>query len=307
MKTHAPHFLSILALALAACSGPAKPDTTKPTDGTADVKPPAPRSHAFKIGALDAYAVQDGEMSLPNDGSILAIGHAPQESGDLLAAAGLPKDPITLSIQCLAVKVGENVLLFDTGTGGGIPGTGALLASLESAGAGAGLVTDVFVSHAHPDHIGGLVGTDGALAFPRAKVHMSAPEWDAMQANADLAATVEKIKGVVVPFEPGAQILPEVRAVDTRGHTPGHSSYEIGTGSDTVFYLGDLAHHSVISVQRAEWPIQFDGDKPAAQAMREKTLGELAASNKRVFAVHFPFPGIGHVVNRDMTWAWTAE
>ena len=92
----------------------------------------------------------------------------------------------------------------------------------------------------------------------------------------------------------------------TIGHTPGHSSYLIGTGDARIFYLGDVAHHSVISVQQPGWSIQFDGGD-AAKTMREQTLAKLAADNTRVYGVHFPFPGIGHVVAKDGTLVWQAE
>ncbi|MBC7974713.1 MAG: MBL fold metallo-hydrolase, partial [Myxococcales bacterium] len=111
----------------------------------------------------------------------------------------------------------------------------------------------------------------------------------------------------VSAFEPGAQVLPVVKAVATQGHTPGHSSYEIGTEADKVFYTGDLVHHSIISVQRPAWSIQVDGDGPAAEAMRQKTLAKLAADRARMFVVHFPFPGIGQVVANGQGFVWKPE
>ena len=74
-----------------------------------------------------------------------------------------------------------------------------------------------------------------------------------------------------------------------------------------MFYIGDLAHHSVISVQRPAWSIKFDGDRPAAEAMRQQTLAKLAADHTRVFAVHFPFPGVGHVVAEGQGLVWKPE
>jgi glyoxylase-like metal-dependent hydrolase (beta-lactamase superfamily II) len=98
--------------------------------------------------------------------------------------------------------------------------------------------------------------------------------------------------------------LPEVIAVATQDHTPGHSSYDISSNGDHVFYLGDVAYSWVISVQRPAWSIHFDGDHAAAEAMRAKTLAKLAADHMRVYAVHFPFPGIGHIAGQgnDLSW-----
>ena len=292
----------VAVLALAACSSSAtKPP---PAPGSGDDGPG--RAHAFAIGALEAVALDDGELVFPNDGKVLAVGHV-DEAGDVLAAAGLPRDPLRLSIQPLLVKASGRVLLFDTGTGGSIPNTGWVRTSLTRAGVTPADVTDIFISHGHSAHMGGLVTADGALVYPNATIHLSAPEWAAVQAAPEDKALVDAIAAKVAAFEPGAELLPEVRAVATQGHTPGHSSYAIGTGDERLFYLGDLAHHHVVSVQRPAWPIEFDLDRAAAEAMRQQTLSTLAADHTRVYAVHFPFPGVGHIADRDGTLVWQAE
>lgn len=294
-------FLALVALA--ACSS----SSTKP--GPAEPAPPAAddgagKAQSFTIGSLEAVALLEGEFVFPNDGKILGVGHV-EETGALLAASGLSKDEIHLSIQPLLVKAGGKVLLFDTGAGAAAPTTGLLPASLAKAGVAPGDITDVFISHAHGDHVGGLVA-NGALAFPAATIHLSAPEWAAVQADEKAKDLATAIAPKVQTFEPGAQILPEVQAVATIGHTPGHSSYLIGSGDARIFYLGDVAHHSVISVQQPDWTIQFDGGE-AAKAMRKQTLAKLAADHTRVYGVHFPFPGIGQVVDKGGTLVWQAE
>lgn len=291
--------------AVAACSQSSKP-AEAPKGATGEAAG-AGKSHAFQIGALSAFALQDGELAFPNDGKILALDHSPGESSDLLAAAGQERDSIHLSIQPLLVKLDGRVALFDTGSGGAFPNSGWLLRALATTGVAPGGVTDIFISHAHPDHTGGLVDRSGALVFPAATVHLSAPEWAAMQQNAEVKAITAAITPKVVAFEPGAKVIPGVQAVSTTGHTPGHSSYEISSGSEKLFYLGDLAHHSIISVQRPAWSIQFDMDHAAAEATRQKTLAALAADHERVYAVHFPFPGIGRVTAKGDSLAWQPE
>lgn len=266
----------------------------------------AGRAVRLPAGNLEAYALEDGRLEVANDGRLLGAGRSPSEIADVLAAAGLPRDTIHLDIQCLLVKSGDRVILFDAGAGALLPGAGRLAQSLAHANVQSNAVTDVFVSHAHGDHVGGLLVKTGALAFPAATIHMSAPEWAAFQAETDEVSKryVAAIAPKVVPFEPGAQVLPVVKAVDTRGHSAGHSSFEIG---DELFFLGDVAHHSVISVQRPAWSIKVDHDPAAAQAMREQTLPKLAAGHTRVFAPHFPFPGVGRVVVDREGLAWRPD
>ena len=292
----------VVALVLAGCAGPSSPS---PSPSPPTVPQPG-RAERLQIGSLDAYVLEDGHLALPNDGKLLGFGQSPDEIGTLLAAAGLPRDPIRLDIQCLLVKGGDRVVLFDTGMGT-VPGvdTGHLVDSLARANVLPAAVTDIFISHAHGDHVGGIVAA-GALVFPAATIHLSSPEWAALQAARDeestqfVAATAARISA----FEPGAQVLPFVRAVATPGHTPGHSSYEVGTGAETLFVVGDLVHHAVISVQRPTWPIQVDGDHAGAAAIRQQTLARLAAARTRVFAGHFPYPGLGQIVPAGPGHVW---
>ena len=294
--------MKLVALLLAAaCTGSSSPKAPAERSG---------RAERLQIGDLEAYALEDGHIVLPNDGQVLGFGRPPSETAEVLAAAGLPRDEIRLDIQCLLVKAGDRVILFDTGAGEGlVAGAGHLPQSLALVKVAPVAVTDIFISHAHGDHVGGLVTRAGALAFPAATIHMSAPEWAALQANTDddSKRMVAVIAAKVSAFEPGAQVLPVVKAVATPGHTPGHSSYEIGAEADKVFYLGDLAHHSVISVQRPAWSVRFDTDRPAAEAMRQATLAKLAADRARVAAAHFPFPGIGQVVAAGQGLVWKPE
>jgi len=111
----------------------------------------------------------------------------------------------------------------------------------------------------------------------------------------------------VQTFQPGAQVLPNILAVAVNGHTPGHTAYEITSGDQSLLYIGDTAHHSVISVQQPDWTIAFDGDAPTAQASRKALLQGAAERNTRIYAVHFPWPGLGRVTKQGETLVWTPE
>lgn len=293
------------------CSKPQPAATETPTPATTSATQPAdsPDVFRFRIGALDAVALKDGDIEVANDGKTFGVGQSTDDVAALLAAAGQPTDALHLSIQPLLVRSGARVLLFDTGAAdASFARAGRLPASLRAAGVEPAQVTDVFISHRHPDHVGGLLTRDGALAFPNAVIHLSAPEWEVLKSEADAAALVAAIAPKVATFQPGAEIVPGVvTAMAVTGHTPGHSAYEIESGDERVLYLGDSAHHFVISVQRPEWTVQFDENAPLAQAARRALLQRAADDRLRVYAVHFPFPGVGRVKAQGDNFVWVPE
>ena len=99
-------------------------------------------------------------------------------------------------------------------------------------------------------------------------------------------------------------MLPGVTPIALDGHTPGHVGYEIVSGEQRLLDIGDLAHSSVLSLQKPKWTTQFDGDQPQAKATRRTTFARLAASHELVFAPHFPYPGMGYIVTAGPAYTW---
>jgi glyoxylase-like metal-dependent hydrolase (beta-lactamase superfamily II) len=288
---------------------------------TADAAPGAAvaQFQPFKIGSYSAVALKDGGLEEPVDGKSFIVGQPNEAVGAVLKAGGAPADHFEFSIQPLLVHAGVRVLLFDTGAGGFFGDiAGKLPESMTAAGEKPASVTDIFVSHAHGDHIGGLVTSTGALAFPNATIHISAPEWKWLGGLSEdearnfgiqqVSALVSAIKPKVVPFEPGANLLPGiVKAVELKGHTPGHSGYRIGSGADSVLVFGDAMHSFLVSVRKASWQVAFDGDKQLAATTRVALVKSAASSGQRLYSEHFPFPGIGKIVNGKDGANWQPE
>jgi glyoxylase-like metal-dependent hydrolase (beta-lactamase superfamily II) len=307
-------------LALAGCSKheEAAPAPTPAAPPAAEATPPPAPANArnFQIGELSATALRDGRLEFPNDTKIFGVGHTVDEVSAVLSAAGQPTDTFHLDQDPLLVKGADRVLLFDTGAGSNFgPTAGQLSQSLQDAGVDAQSVTDIFISHVHGDHVGGIVNADGALAFPNAKIHLSKPEWKfltglgAKQAAGigvkNYDALIKAMKPKVEAFTPGAELLPGmVKAVEIKGHTPGHSGYRITSGGDSLLYIGDTMHSSIVSVQKPDWPMSFDADQKTGAASREALLAELATSGQRVYAVHFPFPSLGTIEKRGEGYVW---
>jgi len=262
--------------------------------------------HPFTIGALHAWALRDGAMTIPNDNKAFGVGRTPQEVAAVLTAAGLPGDTISVSIQPLLIRDGDQVVLIDTGAGPQM-GAGKLRASLIAAGVRPEQVTDILISHSHGDHVGGLVNAAGHLAFANATIRMSAAEWTAMQGDASARALVKTITPKVQTFVAGAVVAPGITSVDIPGHTPGHVGYEIASGADRLLYIGDAMHSSVVSVQRPEWTNAWDENDAAAIASRQALLERATSQNLRLYAGHFPYPGIGRVQRRGDGFVWVPE
>jgi len=247
------------------------------------------------------------------------VGKTPDEVNAVLTAANLPTDKLQLGLQPLVVKTADKVLLFDTGAAANFgPNNGLLPTSLKDAGIDVADVTDIFISHVHGDHVGGLVDAQGKLQFPNATIHIQKAEWKFLTTmKPDLAkmiglgtrdALVAAMKPKVDAFAPNAELVKGVvKAVDVKGHTPGHSAYRITSGTDSLLYVGDSMHHSVISVQKPDWPMAFDADQKVGAASRVALIDQLAKSGERVFAVHFPFPGLGKIQKTGDTAMWVPE
>jgi glyoxylase-like metal-dependent hydrolase (beta-lactamase superfamily II) len=279
--------------------------------------PPAQTEfHAFKIGNDKAVSLHDGGIQEPNDGKSFVLDQPTAEVARVLTGGGAPGDRFEFSIEPLLVHAGKRVLLFDSGAGTNFGDlAGRLVQSMAAAGEKPGGVTDIFISHAHGDHVGGLVTSTGDLTFPSATIHMTAAEWQWLSGMSDedaknvglqhVSALVKAIRPKVVPFQPGAELVPGVvKAVDIKGHTPGHSGYRIGSDSNNILFVGDTMHSYVVSVRKPSWQVAFDNDKTTGAASRTALVEQSAATGQRLYVEHFPFPGVGKIV-KDKTGAYT--
>ena len=82
------------------------------------------------------------------------------------------------------------------------------------------------------------------------------------------------------------------------GHTVGHTIFMIDSGGKQLSYVGDLAHHPVLLLQKPLTEFKYDTDPKQSAQSRVKMLSMLADNKIPLLAYHFAWPGIGHVAKQ---------
>lgn len=251
----------------------------------------------FKLGGFEMSVLRDGGLTIPNDGSIFGLHENPAAVAKVLTSAGAPPDKIRLDIDALLIRMPGHLVLVDAGYGPA--GHGVVQQSLALAGFSPADITDILLTHAHPDHVGGLVDAQGQSAFPQALIRMSAKEWTFMQNQAGTRAIAAAVKAQVKTFDPGLPVLPGITPVALPGHTPGHVGYEIASQGHEIIDIGDVVHSAIVSLAKPEWTIKWDSDKPEGVKTRRQELQRLTDRHELMFAPHFSFPGVGRIEHAD--------
>lgn len=247
----------------------------------------------FQLGAFEVTTLLAGTRTADKPQEIFGTNASAEDFAVLSTANFIPADLNQFFFTPTVVNTGAEIVLFDTGLAA--EGT---LAALTAAGMTADMVDVVVLTHMHGDHIGGLMGADGATpTYPNARYVTGGVEhnhWSG-QASEDFDKSVKPLNDKITFLDDGGSAASGITALAAFGHTPGHMIYMVESSGQRLAITADTANHYVWSLQRPDWEVRFDADKPAAAATRKQVFGMIAADRIPFIGYHMPFPGLGYV------------
>jgi glyoxylase-like metal-dependent hydrolase (beta-lactamase superfamily II) len=269
----------------------------------------SPYWHRLNLGNAEVTVISDGPLSL-GDPKGTFTGVPEDEMRKMLTDNFLSPTSIVLEQNSPIVNTGDKLVLFDTGLGstkGFGPTTGRQQKSMAEAGIKPADIDAVVFSHAHPDHVGGVVDDNGKPLFPNAQYYIAQNDlefWTDEGKNngplKDFIAIARKnllpVRDRIVFYKDGQEFLPGIQAMSAPGHTVGHTIFMITSDGKSLAYLADLTHHPILLLEKPRMEFSYDTDPKQAANSRVKMLDMLAANKIAVMAYHYPWPGVGHVV-----------
>lgn len=281
------------------------------------VKTAAPGFYRTMLGDFEVTAISDGTVQLPVDK--LLTNTTPAKVNQALAKLH-QHSPLDTSVNAYLINTGSKLVLIDAGAGALFgPTLGKMQANLKAAGYQPEQVDEIYITHMHPDHVGGLM--DGEkMVFPNAVVRADQHDVDFWlnQANLDKAPQDSKgfFQGAMASLNPyvkagkfkafdgATELVPGIKAIPAHGHTAGHSIYKIESKGQTLVLWGDLMHVAAVQFANPSVTIQFDTDSKAAAVERKKGYADAAQQSYLVGASHLAFPGLGYVRKEGKGYAW---
>ncbi|MCT4654975.1 MAG: MBL fold metallo-hydrolase [Cohaesibacter sp.] len=275
---------------------------------------------SFSLGTIKVDTLSDGHLTLPGD---MAFGHLPQdELAPILELYSQDRKRVTPECNVTLVRDGDRNILFDVGSGPNfMPTAGKILDALDETGLSTEDITHVVFTHAHPDHLWGLLDDFDDPLFPNAEHLIGKTEWDywmdpttvdkigasrqsfAVGAKNRLTA----IEDAISFFKDGEEILPGIAAHASFGHTPGHMSFEIRNGSNAAMVIGDAIGNHHVAFERPDWVSASDQDPQMGADSRLRLLDKIATENMQLIGFHLPGGGIGRCERKNNTYQFISE
>lgn len=281
------------------------------------VKTQAPGFYRMMLGDVEVTALSDGTVALPVNQ--LLTNTNPARVDRALARSGL-SSPLETSVNAYLINTGEKLVLIDAGAAALFgPTLGRLAANLKAAGYQPEQIDEIYLTHLHADHVGGLV-SNGRMAFPNAVVRADAADADYWLDDTNLSRAkkedrpaFEAAKAALQPyieahrfrpFHGATPLAPGISALPRYGHTAGHANYLVQSRGQRLMLWGDLVHVAAMQFDYPAVTISFDANARAAAIQRKRAFADAATGNYLVAGAHLSFPGIGRVHASGRGYLW---
>ncbi|MGE0599590.1 MAG: MBL fold metallo-hydrolase [Dehalococcoidia bacterium] len=208
---------------------------------------------------------------------------------------------------CYCIEAGGRRILVDCGVGvGPYPRYGNMRGMMPNALANAGLDFDdfdiVFLTHAHPDHVGWTFDEEhGRPRFPNARYLLSRRDWNHFGGRETIPPYFRRFlqplqdAGVLELLDAETEFAPGLTAIETPGHTPGHMSLLMQSRGQGMVIAGDVLN-SPMFLTEPDRLFGADADQRLANRTRVALVQRIEDEGWKVAAEHFPEPGWGEVV-----------
>ena len=263
---------------------------------------------SIQIGDYKVTAFSDGLFQTNIDVTVGVDKQMTQQiSGKSLS------DPVYLAVNTFLVEGRGVRALVDAGTGDTMgPELGKLPENLTAAGVRLDSISHILLTHIHPDHSNGLIDPQGQPYFPKAELVVQDIEYEfwverelSQAAHERQRGNMVRARASVAPYVKrttrvsDGEFLPGIIAQMSPGHTPGHNTWIVEGGGESLMIWGDTIHMDFLQLQNPDIAFIFDTDPQQAIASRKRLLDKTSADRTRIAGMHLDFPGFGYVKRRE--------
>ena len=256
------------------------------------------------VGNFKVTALRDGELSLPSE---VLMNLSDEQSQQIKADEN--SKLATSNVNAYLIQTEGKNLLIDSGCRDLFgPTCGFLQDALKEAELEPNEITDIFLTHLHPDHVAGAINAEGSAVFENASFKVIDLEYNfwtsdtftdsevngndwASLARAALNAYKDKIE--TISF--GKDIIPGVTSVSIPGHTPGHSGFRVDEGNETLIQMGDILHVPNLQLENPSISTVFDVDSEEALKSRKELLDMVSTDKILCTSGHMIQPKFGYI------------
>ncbi|RQU12104.1 MBL fold metallo-hydrolase [Burkholderia cenocepacia] len=257
-----------------------------------------------RVGDFTITAISDGYLTASLD----FLSNIDAAAAAAMQRAAGQQQPSAVHINCYVVRGAGRTILIDAGAGGIKEWGGRLMDNLRLADIDPVAIDTVLLTHAHPDHVGGLVNAAGHAAFPNAELVAHRREVEFWRDDGNLSRASERARGnfriarhafdaygdALRTFDEG-EVLPGIAAIPLPGHTDGHTGYVLESGDRGLLVWGDIVHFPHIQIKRPDVSIAFDQDASLAATTRSRLLDRVSSDGLLIAGMHLGEPGFARV------------